>query len=395
MCGLFGAIDTMGKGINQGAIRSLAIVNRERGTDSLGFFDNSGKSVKCADDPLKALRSTRIANFLDHDGRWFLAGHTRLATRGSVSKRNAHPFRFGSIIGSHNGMVHAPAEYAVDSQVLFDQLNKCDNDYQKALEDISGYWGLTWFDGDDFYVQAHDNEIWFASDDFGVYYYSSDDEHLESATGLTDLYCVHGGETWVFRKGQQHPEELTKFTSQAYAHWYNKSATSGYSSGKGGYSSYSTATSKSGKGAVYGRWDGDEYVGYYDDGSTSVESGKWDHLPGPNHGGMDAYDGQAYVKTDDGEWVEYDEFEEDAELDRLAREFGYYDVDDLARTESMTRDEAISFMCDLSNTGGSVKSIHSMSDDEFAEGEDAEDVPFCTAGVDDEDESSKAAWQLT
>ena len=42
MCGIFGAI---GHNISAGTIRALALVNRERGTDSLGFFSSSGKFV--------------------------------------------------------------------------------------------------------------------------------------------------------------------------------------------------------------------------------------------------------------------------------------------------------------------------------------------------------------
>ena len=43
MCGIFGAI---GHHANMGTIRALALANRERGTDSLGFFSSSGKFVK-------------------------------------------------------------------------------------------------------------------------------------------------------------------------------------------------------------------------------------------------------------------------------------------------------------------------------------------------------------
>ena len=34
-----------------------------------------------------------------------IIGHTRAATTGAVTTRNAHPFSYGSIIGAHNGII--------------------------------------------------------------------------------------------------------------------------------------------------------------------------------------------------------------------------------------------------------------------------------------------------
>lgn len=199
MCGLFGAI---GKTIDSAKIRALAIVNRERGTHGVGLFDNSGKFVKTGDDALKALQNADFAAFLRHSDRWFLAGHTRHATQGIISDRNAHPFKYGAFIGAHNGIVQAPKAYAVDSEYLIDSLNKSGGDYQKALAGISGWWGLTWFDGDAFYMQADGNSISIARDGQGVFYYSSDDEHLVAATGLShNIVTLCKGDTIRFRPG--------------------------------------------------------------------------------------------------------------------------------------------------------------------------------------------------
>jgi hypothetical protein len=199
MCGLFGAI---GKNIDAGKIRALALINRERGTHGIGFFDNSGKSVKAGADALKALQNAEFAAFIRHKDRWFLAGHTRHATQGSISDRNAHPFRYGAFIGSHNGIVNAPKSYTVDSEYLIDSLNKAGGDYQKALAGISGWWGLTWYDGDAFYIQADGNNISIVSDGAGTYYYSSDDEHLIAATGLSHkIVTLTRGDTIRFRAG--------------------------------------------------------------------------------------------------------------------------------------------------------------------------------------------------
>ena len=200
MCGIFGAI---GHSINPGIIRALAIVNRERGTDSLGFFSNTGKFVKRAGDPIGCLGDEDFAEFIDNSCNkgWFIAGHTRQATHGTICSKNSHPFRYGRIIGSHNGIVQTPREcaYRVDSEFLIDRLNAKLGDYQTAFADIAGYWALSWFDGESFYLQAHKNEIAIGCDEFGVWYYSSDWQHLEAAARIVDNFdLIANGETICF-----------------------------------------------------------------------------------------------------------------------------------------------------------------------------------------------------
>lgn len=180
MCGLFGAI---GKNIDSRLLRALALVNRERGTHGMGLFDSHGHHVKTGEDALEALQDPKLESFLQRKTRWFLAGHTRYATRGKKIGKNAHPFKYGKILGSHNGMVGAPKKYAVDSEYLIDRLNQTGGDYQTALASISGYWALTWFDGLHFYMQCVGNQIAIGA--IGkTFYYSSTAEHLRAATGL-------------------------------------------------------------------------------------------------------------------------------------------------------------------------------------------------------------------
>jgi len=177
-----------------GIIRALTWANRERGTDSLGFFDSSGKMTKGAGDPSSVLRKKRVKKWLQHscDTAWFIAGHTRFATRGAVNRRNSHPFRYGRIIGSHNGICDAPQKFKVDSEYLFYAINKARGDYQKGLETIGGYWGLSWYDGEHFYLLSHSGELAYEIID-GVLYYSSSWSHLDSCTG---------GDSDVLKEGQ-------------------------------------------------------------------------------------------------------------------------------------------------------------------------------------------------
>jgi hypothetical protein len=221
MCGLFGAI---GKSINPATIRALAIVNRKRGSDSLGLFDSTSK-VKAAADPIEALGRDNFTIFLEQE-HWFIAGHTRYATKGEVVKKNCHPFRFGNIIGAHNGQVEAPGDYNVDSQYLFDQLFRNNGNYAEAFKGIKGYWVLTWFDGQFFYLQAHDNKLTLAR--IGqTWYYSSDKEHLKACIGKADEWLtLENGATIRFNSAGR-MAKLESFKSNAGRGGFRKSDTAG------------------------------------------------------------------------------------------------------------------------------------------------------------------------
>lgn len=263
MCGIFGAIGNW----SEGTIRGLAIVNRERGKDSLGFFDSSGMLIKGAGDPLTVLSQDHLNAWLRGDRKkaqqtipkgWFMAGHTRLGTRGAAVRRNAHPFRYGKIVGAHNGMIDAPRDYEVDSMYLFDLLNKHGGDYNKALGDLTGYWGLSWFDGKDFYLQCHDGELSMVHTG-DCWYYSSDDTHLKAC-----VQCDHDqiitfaeGETWKFSSDGE-VVACDPFVSTAAQYWTKGGQYSRYTSYDHDYGAGITGD-KSAAGGDSRWWDDDEY----------------------------------------------------------------------------------------------------------------------------------------
>lgn len=220
MCGLFGAIGT---NYNIDRVRALALINESRGNDALGFFDSTGKSIKYADNPYKCLGRKDFTGFLRNARKrsWFLAGHTRSASfnTGSRLTSHAHPFRYGKTIGAHNG--YTPRDwkdrdkYPVDSMIIFERLEEHKSDYQKALEDLEGYWGLSWLDGytDRFYLSTRDNEIALVRD-HDTYYYSSDVKHLAAAIGHIDTYWeLKDGLTCAFflQDGELQIQWCTKF----------------------------------------------------------------------------------------------------------------------------------------------------------------------------------------
>jgi predicted glutamine amidotransferase len=202
--------------------------------------------IKCAEDPASVLRKANITKwlftsshgapgeFLRTTPAWFIAGHTRAATRGKVNRQNAHPFRYGTIVGAHNGIIDAPMNYVVDSQYLFDTLNRAEGDYQKAWENIPGYWGISWFDGTSFYLQVHNGDLTVSKTLDGIYYYSSNWAHLEACIGYADKsLTLKEGDTLRFSMSPNGVimERLNKFESQAktlFTRYTNGYAMTGY-----------------------------------------------------------------------------------------------------------------------------------------------------------------------
>ena len=63
---------------------------------------------------------------------------------------------------------------------------------------MAGYWGLSWYDGAHFYLQAHGTEVSIGQDKRGAWYYSSDWAHLEACATVKDTRILHSGMTVRF-----------------------------------------------------------------------------------------------------------------------------------------------------------------------------------------------------
>jgi hypothetical protein len=277
MCGIFGAVAlNSNTKWNQGTVRALAWANRERGTDSLGFFDSSGKMTKAAGDPSDVLHKQRISDWLNKSqaDAWFIAGHTRFATRGKVNRRNSHPFRYGRIIGSHNGMCDAPQKFTVDSEYLFSALNKARGDYQTALGEIGGYWGLSWYDGEHFYLMCHNGELAYDVVD-GVLYYSSSHSHLDSCTGGN---CQTMREGQVIRIGSDGTIDNSLDKDSPIATFVNSGSKASYYGGR--YSAYDWDDSAYSSTSYTNRKDWrsqTDVSGHLSDGGTDSENAVKDY----------------------------------------------------------------------------------------------------------------------
>lgn len=245
MCGIYGTIKIQrrSESIDTGALRALTMANRDRGKQALGFFDSNGNKLKKADDPQDVLQTTECTEFLDNTefNSWFVVGHTRYGTQGANTDNNSHPFEYGGVIGSHNGIVDSPSNYEVDSEYAIDLLDQHKSDYQKALADVWGYWTLAWFDKryNELFLTMYDNTCGLVKCG-GAWYFSSDPDHLAVAIGLRDTIVLKDGDTVSFdSKGRM--KWRKKFSSNMAMSYKKDYRTSGgYASSAGG--SYTTST---------------------------------------------------------------------------------------------------------------------------------------------------------
>lgn len=219
MCGLFGAI---GRGADPQIIRTLAVLNITRGSQSTGFFTGSGGYFKDAESSHAFLRRKDVSDWIREscEKEWVIGGHTRAASRGSVCTKNAHPFAYTPpedpdqvVIGSHNGTImNAPTKFDVDSMwAINDLAMHRPNQYQAALGDKEGWYVLTWADtrARSFYILNWRGELALAEHE-GCVYYSSDKDHLATALGKPMKLALNTGDVWRFTDGKP-PKRLKPF----------------------------------------------------------------------------------------------------------------------------------------------------------------------------------------
>lgn len=141
MCGLLGVA---GPGIqiqDLYVFKDLGVVSQLRGTDGSGVYQVKSnaygkahnfeclyKTVNPFNDLLDEIymgkQNTNVLNNVQVD---VVMGHVRAATRGSLSSRNAHPFRCKHLIGMHNGTLKDEKykhEDKTDSELMFTDMSR-------------------------------------------------------------------------------------------------------------------------------------------------------------------------------------------------------------------------------------------------------------------------------
>lgn len=138
MCGIYGWSWKSRPSFRQRDIlaRALGALNDERGGHSWGWYRTDNfKMTKGLGEIKRVSRCLAGANEV--------LAHTRFATTGEKTIRNAHPFDIGNLVGAHNGVFYNHSwvahkydidKYEVDSEVLLHLIAQ-----NKPTEDLMGY----------------------------------------------------------------------------------------------------------------------------------------------------------------------------------------------------------------------------------------------------------------
>ena len=157
MCGLVGVagtgttlpLDNKYKDI----FKDLLMLDTIRGADSTGvaLIDvfSDVHLIKTVGTPWD-LKEQRSCDALFRVKPKLIMGHNRWATKGKVSRSNAHPFENTTIVGTHNGTIRNQtllpdhADFATDSENIFHAFDKQGID--KTVKSLNGAYALVWWD---------------------------------------------------------------------------------------------------------------------------------------------------------------------------------------------------------------------------------------------------------
>ena len=140
------------------AFQRLLILNVWRGDHSTGVIRGQTdgrilhrKSILSSPQFVYSAVSDIIEDHKNFKKPYFLAGHTRHATKGAITLKNAHPFSFPNVVGMHNGTIQTSFkhrnEFETDSEAFYKNLN--DYGLKEALEEIQAYdtaYAFVWVD---------------------------------------------------------------------------------------------------------------------------------------------------------------------------------------------------------------------------------------------------------
>jgi len=215
LCGQCGCAGTL-NGNDERIFQHLLIYNSTRGLDSTGAgsvkrHNAHGKApqmvvAKELGNPFELLSIERkgqhdIDDVLSGTQRALL-GHCRAKTTGAIHRKNAHPFMFDNIIGTHNGtlsyMTHqkltGAKKFETDSEALYyeieqfgiaEAMKKIRASDRENVQHPDAY-ALVWYDAKNNsinFLRNKERPLWFCfSKDRQKLFWSSEKLHLAAAT---------------------------------------------------------------------------------------------------------------------------------------------------------------------------------------------------------------------
>jgi predicted glutamine amidotransferase len=160
MCGIFGVLSerTITKP-QTGFLESAFQAGQVRGPHGSGIFTVTKKGehllarkAVCGTEFLKA-KELEVVNNKLWDARVAI-GHNRFTTSGGNKDDNCHPFKFGEIVGVHNGgiplsvldKIDPKESHEVDSGRLYKAISEVDDPLDVLVQVHSGAYSLVWHD---------------------------------------------------------------------------------------------------------------------------------------------------------------------------------------------------------------------------------------------------------